>query len=253
VVPLGSRPPLIEVFEAIPSSVSVGKQSTLSWRVTGATKVSIDPGIGNVAFVGNRAVNPTSNTVYKLTASNAAGQVTATTEVGISDVILRTVEVVAIASESGHVGRDGRVGIATNAGDTINNVALQAFLSFDISMVPQNSQISSVFLDLTTGQAYGLPFSLLGRLYIYPCYYTKLAKSDYSIAILPGAIYTTPGMMTTPVTSTPLVEELQAAIDLGRSRFQIRLQFEKQSFNNREADYVSFIGAKPKLVIQYED
>jgi hypothetical protein len=253
VVSLGSRPPVIEVFEATPSSVSVGKQSTLSWRVTGATEVNLDPDIGSVALVGNRAVNPIHDTVYKLTASNIAGQVTATTEVGISDVLLRAVEVNAIASESGHVGRDGRVGMETIVGDTVNNTALQAFLSFDISMIPKDSKISSAFLDLTTGDVNGSPFGLLGRLYIYPCRYTKLTKSDFAIGISSGSIYTTPGMVTAPITSSPLIEALQAAINSGSSRFQVRFQFEKQSFNNREADILGFIKAKPTLIVNYED
>jgi hypothetical protein len=253
VTPLGNRPPVIEVFEADPSTINMGKQSTLSWRVTGATTVRIDPDIGSVALVGNRAFYPARDTVYTLTASNIAGKVTATTEILISEVLSRTVEMNAIASESGHVGRDGRVGTETNVGDTINNTALQTFLSFDISMIPKDSKISSVFLDLTNGDVSGLPFALLGRLNVYSCYYTKLTSSDFSIGISPGAIYTTLGMFTVPVTSSPLVEEVQAAIDAGSSRFQVRLQFEKQNFNNRVADHVSFIEAKPTLIVKYED
>ena len=253
VVPLGNRPPVIEVFEADPSTVNMDKQSTLSWRVTGATEVRIDPDIGSVALVGNRAVYPAQDNVYTLTAGNSAGKVTATTEVFISKVLLRTVEVNAIAAESGHVGRDGRVGMETLVGDTINVVALQAFLSFDISMIPKDSKISSAFLDLTTGDVSGSPFTLLGRLYVYSCHYTKLTKSDYAISISPGTIYTTPGMFTAPITSSALVKELQAAIDAGSSRFQVRFQFKKQSFNNHEADTVGFIEAKPTLIVKYED
>jgi len=243
-----------EVFEADPSTVNMDKQSTLSWRVTGATTVRIDPDIGSVALVGNRAVYPAAHdTVYTLTAGNSAGKVTATTEIFISEVLLRTVEVNAIAAESGHVGRDGRVGMETIVGDTINVVALQAFLSFDISMIPKDSKISSAFLDLTTGDVSGSPFTLLGRLYVYSCRYTKLTRSDYAISILPGAIYTTPGMFRAPITSSALVKELQAAIDAGSSRFQVRFQFEKPSFNNREADIIGFIEAKPTLIVKYED
>jgi hypothetical protein len=120
-------------------------------------------------------------------------------------------------------------------------------------MIPKDSKISSAFLDLTTGDVNGSPFGLLGRLYIYPCRYTKLTKSDFAIGISSGSIYTTPGMVTAPITSSPLIEALQAAINSGSSRFQVRFQFEKQSFNNREADILGFIKAKPTLIVNYED
>ncbi|MBM3862571.1 MAG: hypothetical protein FJ385_01270 [Verrucomicrobia bacterium] len=47
--------------------------STLSWTVTGATTVSIDNGIGDVAATGSTVVKPAVSTDYILTATNAAG------------------------------------------------------------------------------------------------------------------------------------------------------------------------------------
>ena len=61
-------------------SSSIGS-STLNWTVTGATTVSIDHGIGDVALSSSRPVSPASNTVYTLTAKNAAGTVKATAQV----------------------------------------------------------------------------------------------------------------------------------------------------------------------------
>ena len=65
--------PVINSFSAEPSSISAGQSSTLNWTVTGATAVSIDQGIGNVALTGPRAVAPSVTTVYTLTASSSAG------------------------------------------------------------------------------------------------------------------------------------------------------------------------------------
>jgi hypothetical protein len=76
--------PAINSFNASPSSISAGQSSELDWTVTGATSVSIDQGIGNVALSGTRAVSPATTTVYTLTASNSAGSVTATTQVAVS-------------------------------------------------------------------------------------------------------------------------------------------------------------------------
>jgi len=73
--------PVINSFSASPSNISAGESSTLNWTVTGATAVSIDQGIGNVALTGPRAVAPAATTVYTLTASSSAGSTTATTQV----------------------------------------------------------------------------------------------------------------------------------------------------------------------------
>ena len=76
--------PVINSFNASPATISAGETSTLNWTVTGATTVSIDQGIGNVALTGPRAVAPSVTTIYTLTASSSAGSVTATTQVIVS-------------------------------------------------------------------------------------------------------------------------------------------------------------------------
>ncbi|MGB8707216.1 MAG: hypothetical protein WCD72_04615, partial [Dehalococcoidia bacterium] len=76
-----SQLPAINSFNASPASISAGESSSLSWTVTGATTVSIDQGIGNVALTGTRGVVPAATTIYTLTASSAAGSITATTQV----------------------------------------------------------------------------------------------------------------------------------------------------------------------------
>jgi len=252
VVPLGAIPPVVNVFEASPC-VGPDQASTLTWQVTGASTVKIEPNVGNVALTGSRTVSPARSTIYTLIASNPAGTVTATAEVSIVAVPVHTVEVSAIAAESGQVRRDGYVGTEPSVGDTVNLASMQAFFSFDISMIPKGARVTSIFLDLTTGDEVGYPFSSLGRLYVYPCQYTVLTKNSYAIAISPGALFTTNGMFTAPVTSDLLASTVQTAIDAGNLRFQIRLQFEKPYFNNRDDDYVTFARSKPKLIIKYRD
>jgi len=80
--------PIINSFSASPSTITVGESSTLSWSVTDAASVTIDPGIGSVALTGTTAVNPTTTTTYTLTATNVAGSVTATTTVTVSSYVL---------------------------------------------------------------------------------------------------------------------------------------------------------------------
>jgi len=76
--------PVINSFEANPPGISAGASSTLTWNVSGATAVSIDQGIGNVALTGSRIVTPEKTTTYVLTATNKAGSITATTRIVVS-------------------------------------------------------------------------------------------------------------------------------------------------------------------------
>ncbi len=82
--PAAASMPVIESFEASPATVAAGESAMLNWKVPGATAVSIDQGIGSVALTGTRAVAPAETTTYTLTASSAAGSVTATTQVIVS-------------------------------------------------------------------------------------------------------------------------------------------------------------------------
>jgi hypothetical protein len=67
--------PVISSFEASPSAISTGDGSTLTWSVSDATRVTIEPEIGSVASTGTRQASPTETTTYTLTATNEAGRV----------------------------------------------------------------------------------------------------------------------------------------------------------------------------------
>lgn len=80
----GSRP-TIASFTANPSSVSSGASTTLSWSVTGATSLKIDPGNNDVTgYSSATASNLTQTTTFTLTASNTSGSSTATTTVTVN-------------------------------------------------------------------------------------------------------------------------------------------------------------------------
>lgn len=78
--------PVIDSFYADPPSILAGESSMLSWKVSGATTVSIDQGIGPVSVTGTRAVAPSETTTYTLTATNVAGSVIVTTQVMVSAI-----------------------------------------------------------------------------------------------------------------------------------------------------------------------
>ena len=66
--------PVCEAFTATPSQLPVGGgQTTLDWKVTNATQVSIAPSIGAVATTGSKMVNLTQSVTYTLTATDDNG------------------------------------------------------------------------------------------------------------------------------------------------------------------------------------
>jgi uncharacterized cupredoxin-like copper-binding protein len=74
-------------FDAIPSTITAGQSSQLTWLVQGATSVSIDNGVGNVAATGSTTVTPATTTTYTITAVAPAGNVTATATVTVNPAV----------------------------------------------------------------------------------------------------------------------------------------------------------------------
>jgi hypothetical protein len=81
--PAAGRPPVINSFTANPANVAPGGSSTLSWNVTGATSLSITPGIGAVTG-SSKQVSPATTTEYTLAATNAYGSVNKKVTVTVS-------------------------------------------------------------------------------------------------------------------------------------------------------------------------
>jgi hypothetical protein len=253
VVPVGVTQPVVDSFYASPGQIVPGGSSTLSWSVSGAETVTVAPAIGNVALSGTRVVLPTNTTTYTLTATNVIGTVTATAQVVVAEEPSNIVELYSIIAEDGQVRRDTYVGQEPDVGDTKSGTAIQAFVSFDISMIPDDATIKSVTLDLTAAGIHGAPFNKLGKLLVYDCQYQTLKASDFTVGPIPGAIFTIPVAPTQPMTSQVLANAVQKRVDAGSHRFQLRFQFEKPQFNNNQADYVALGEGRTKLVIKYQD
>ena len=252
IVPKEVGQPVVNSFDASPGIINPGGSSTLSWDVSGAATVIIDQLIGNVALSGNRVVTPTKTTTYTLVATNAIGTAKATTQVVVTEVLPEKLELYSIAAEDGQVRRDGYVGDVPDVGDTKSGTTIQAFVSFDISMIPEDATITSASLDITAANTFGEPFSKLGMLLVYSCHYQTLSARDFVIGPALGALYTFPVKPSLPVTSHVLAKAVQERIDAGSDRFQLRFQFEKPQFYNNQADYVALGDGRTKLVIEYQ-
>jgi len=96
--------PSISSFTATPSTINSGQSSTLTWAVSNATTLSIDNGIGTVTGT-TRTVSPGATTTYKLTATNSAGSVTATTTVTVSTIPAPTINSFTASSTSISAGQ----------------------------------------------------------------------------------------------------------------------------------------------------
>ncbi len=64
--------PVIAAFTASPPSITAGNTATLSWTVSGASSLSLAPGVGAVTGT-STSVSPATTTTYTLTATNADG------------------------------------------------------------------------------------------------------------------------------------------------------------------------------------
>ena len=64
--------PSITSFTATPATISAGASTALSWNVSGATSLSISPGVG-VVTGSSAIVSPAATTTYTLTAVNSGG------------------------------------------------------------------------------------------------------------------------------------------------------------------------------------
>ncbi len=62
--------PVIESFHADPVAVGPGGESNLSWNVIGASRVQIEPDVGEVGLCGSAKVKLDETTEYRITAVN---------------------------------------------------------------------------------------------------------------------------------------------------------------------------------------
>jgi len=77
--------PTISSFTASPTSITLGGISALSWTTSGATTLNIAPGnLASTSASGTVNVSPETTTTYVLTATNAAGSVTASAKVTLT-------------------------------------------------------------------------------------------------------------------------------------------------------------------------
>jgi hypothetical protein len=251
VIPPGSVKPIINLFEVNPKIITKGDIAVLSWEIRGANTVNIVPDIGDVSSKDTREISPDAETFYTLTATNEAGSMVLEIRIKVSPEKITTVEVFSIIGEEGYVSRGGKIEQPPEVGDTKSGDSLQAFMSFDISMIPVGSTIEDASIDISQYLEYGSPFGALGGLGIFHDQYDVLDKQDYVATFSGTAMVVTYSAPYFSYTSNMMKQAIQKQVDNGASRFQIRLQFEKPMFYHSQADYLAFWPGKNKLSITY--
>jgi len=66
--------PTIHSFTPAHSQISRGQSSSLSWSVSNADRIRIEPGVGKVGILGSQAVYPSETTKYTIIATNETGE-----------------------------------------------------------------------------------------------------------------------------------------------------------------------------------
>lgn len=254
----GSVKPSVNSLKFTPETIYEGQGSTLIWDVSNASTVDISPDIGNVPLAGNRLIYPKASTTYTLTAKNEAGAVNQNVRVFVNPRPKDIVELFSLGDEEGSVNANGVVDEYPKAGvyssSWASGTPMQAFFSFDISMMPSSATIKSVSIDLTNYIAYGSPSTLLGAMGVFDDQYGVLDSSDYVSTFTHDALIYAYSRPIEPLTSGQLLSAVQKQVADKSSRFQVRVQFEKFFYSSGGADsnYLDFVKGKAKLTVNYE-
>jgi hypothetical protein len=80
--------PIINSFTTTPAGINAGERTTLSWDVSDATEINIQPGIGKVGPSSTLMLTPADTTTYTLTATNQAGSTTGSVTVTVTPVVV---------------------------------------------------------------------------------------------------------------------------------------------------------------------
>ena len=183
--------PRINLFLSDRMNILPGEDVILRWSVLDATKVMLTP-IGIVNTDGEISVHPSETTTYTLIATNSAGDsmtsLTITVLYSLTPASVEEITLVlnALADESGSLVKGTRYldymkQESAWVGDTSSNLASRAFLSFDISSIPENAVVEEVILDLSQYVKTGDPTyvrSMWGNMGALEVYHVQYGRFD---------------------------------------------------------------------------
>lgn len=132
--------PSISSFNANPDVIAKGESSNLTWSVSDATEVTIEPGIGTAGLNGNQQTFPNETTTYTLTATNKAGSVNATKVVFVEEPSMPTSSVISTPEQASPAN-----------GEVFDNNTEQATLEWKVVSGAANYTVEIDSYDSNTG------------------------------------------------------------------------------------------------------
>ncbi len=163
--------PIISSFTADDTTIDEGDSVTLSWSVTDASTVTINPGGLIVALSGSTSVSPNETTTYTLTATNSAGSNSASIHIAVNPaVIIEQTMTLPLEPSNGQDGYMFKGNPDTNFNSSeliigygfgLNDI-LRSFLQFDLSTVPANATIVSADLKLFQYESINMEGLIIG-------------------------------------------------------------------------------------------
>lgn len=252
----GSSSMPMVVFNASPSTIELGGSATLNWSVSNVESVSIEPDIGTVAASGFAEVTPDTTTTYELTASGGGSTVTAKATVTVQ-AAANSVTIEADEELSGYIRSSGvERNIGLYVGDDDANRAIQGFLTYRISDIPDDAVITRVIVDLSGYDLpYDTPFPELGCLRAYVHEYSSLSDQYWTGDLTePIGEWCELTVLDNPAGSSSMRDALQETVG-EENRFQFRLQF---SDGTSDFDDVRDMlhwdrGYLPTLTVEYSE
>lgn len=154
------------------------------------------------------------------------------------------------ADQDGSVRSNGDLNDFPNTGDTGGNLGSQAFVSFDLSGIPDTATIIQVTTDFRQYDTLDDPFGDLGCLRGYPGNYFPLGAGDYESGSPLGAVtrWCNTGELDVLDINGALTSEIQGA--LAADAYELRLQFNDTETDNDGADDMVRFG-DVRLIIIY--
>lgn len=145
-------------------------------------------------------------------------------------------ETVTITWDSrGQVDQSGDIHSPNNAGDNSLDEGLQGFITYDLSSLPNDADITKVRFKVTSYDILGNPFGKLGCMRVYADNYGVLAAADYTPP--PVSNHINKFCSEAELSNASIQEFNSKGIDaindeLASDEFQIRLQFNELESNN---------------------
>ncbi len=127
-------PIYVNDFQVTPDPVIRGDNATLRWDVSGASKITIDNGIGAVPANGTLSVGPLQPTTYTLTAKNGGTSVQRTLTLTVSPRVITMVAPVKVPTIP-----------ALDTGTLLKNIGMDVVVEGDITYI--SSWLPSRYLE----------------------------------------------------------------------------------------------------------